>query len=132
MAQSPYPIDLNLLTDTNMEKLKNRMFSHEIRGAEVRVPLPTPEAALSYAEGVINATQWPTKVYNDEAPFTVTDMGEVWKVSGSNASPMLFGAFAPLQVLLRKSDAAVLSYGWTTKDGRGAPPLRPSGSGQEN
>ena len=133
MAQSPHSIDPNRLTGPYVEKLKEHLFSARIYGAEVRMPLPTPEAALSYAESVINATQWPTKEYEAEAPFIVQDMGEAWKVSGTNYdSPMRFGAFAPIQVLLRKSDATVLSYGQTMKDGSVAPPLRPPGSGQKD
>ena len=123
MAQpTPAPIDWSKLTDGNMDELERKLFDPpKIRGDEARVPLPTPDEARAYAERVIRATQATASDYYAQPPYLVEDRGATWWVIASGTKSPLF---APLHVELRKSDASVVSYGMTLKDGRVAPEVQ--------
>ncbi len=123
MAQpTSAPVDWSKLSDSNMDELQRKLFNPpKIRGDEARVPLTTPDEARAYAERVIRATQMSDSDYYAQPPYLVEDRGGTWWVIASATKSPLF---APLHVELRKSDALVVSYGMTLKDGRVAPEVR--------
>ena len=120
MAQATPPaIDWSKLTGGNANEVERQLLGPpEIKGDEVREPLRTPEEARAYAERVIKATQRYSAEHYAQPPFMVEDRGATWWVIASGTSSPLF---APLHVELRKSDAEIVSYGMTLKDGRVAP-----------
>ncbi len=92
-----------------------------VRGAEARQPLPTAEAALAYAQGVIAATDG-AEALAQQGPYRVEERGESWLVTGTRSR--MAGILDPVHVELRKADAGLVDYGMTGFGGRVAPPLR--------
>ena len=107
MAQFP-PDPIGHLTPTQEDSFFERLLPR-VRGADDRIPLTIPEAALAYAQQVVLAPEG-QRSFDLQGPFLVEDRGATWLVTGSRSPNPLA---TPVRVELRKSDAAVMDYGMT-------------------